>query len=125
MRRALAVTSRSAYAPSARSAALSSGASAAERVQTLGLLLPEPFATRIIEARARLAEDPVLGYISDPPFAHFTLQMADDYDWDGLAGALAEFARQQAPLAIRTVGLLTVTGASTGITLEPYRDDRL
>ncbi len=95
------------------------------RMQTLGLLLPEPFAGRVVDARARLAEDPVLGLIHDPPFAHFTLQMADDYDWDGLADALARFARQQAPIPIRTVGLLTVTGPSTGITLEPYRDDRL
>jgi 2'-5' RNA ligase len=94
-------------------------------VQTLGLLLPEPFATRVIEARARLAEDPILGRIHDPPFAHFTVQMADDYDSDGLAHALAEFARQREPVPIRTVGLLTVTGPSMGITLEPYRDDRL
>ena len=98
---------------------------AADGVQTLGLLLPEPFATRIIEARARLAEDPILGRIPDPPFAHFTLQMADDYDWGGLAGALADFASQRQPLPIRTVGLLSVTGPSTGITLEPFRDDRL
>jgi 2'-5' RNA ligase len=94
-------------------------------MQTLALLLPEPFAGRVIDARARLAEDPVLGRILDPPFAHFTLQMTEDYDWDGLAEALARFARQEAPIPIRTVGLLTVTGPSTGITLEPYRDDRL
>jgi 2'-5' RNA ligase len=94
-------------------------------MQTLALLLPEPFASRVVEARARLAEDPALGRIQDPPFAHFTLQMADDYDWDGLADALTRFARQQAPIPIRTVGLLAVTGPSTGITVEPYRDDRL
>jgi 2'-5' RNA ligase len=94
-------------------------------MQTLGLLLPEPFAGRVIDARARLAADPLLGRIHDPPFAHFTLQMAEDYDWDGLAEALTGFAREQPPLPIRTVGLLTVTGPSTGITLEPYRDDRL
>jgi hypothetical protein len=52
--------------------------------------------------------------------------MADDYDWDGLAEAVSDFARGQSPIPIRTVGLLTVTGpTSTGITLEPYRDDRL
>jgi 2'-5' RNA ligase len=95
------------------------------RVQTLALLLPEPFASRVVDARAALAEDPALGRIQDPPFAHFTLQMAEDYEWDGLADALARFARQQAPIPIRTVGLLTVTGPSTGITVEPYRDDRL
>jgi 2'-5' RNA ligase len=94
-------------------------------MQTLALLLPEPFAGRVIDARARLAEDPALGRIHDPPFAHFTLQMTDDYDWDGLAEALARFAHQQAPVPIHTVGLLTVTGPSTGITLEPYRDDGL
>ena len=38
---------------------------------------------------------------------------------------LTDFARKQAPIPIRTVGLLTVTGPSTGITLEPYRDERL
>jgi 2'-5' RNA ligase len=89
------------------------------------LLLPEPFAGRIIDARARLAEDPALGRMHDPPFVHFTLQMAEDYDWDRLAEALTSFARQQTPVPIRTVGLLTVTGPSTGITLEPYRDERL
>ena len=94
-------------------------------MQTIALLLPEPFATRVTEARALLAEDPALGSVLDPPFAHFTLQMADDYDWDGLRAALTEFVRGQAPIPIRTVGLLTVTGPSTGITLEPYRDDRL
>ena len=38
---------------------------------------------------------------------------------------MTDFARKQAPIPIRTVGLLTVTGPSTGITLEPYRDERL
>src|SRR6478736_1665886 len=87
--------------------------------------MPEPFAGRVVEARARLSEDPQLGRVLDPPFAHFTLQMVDEYDWDALAPALADFARKQAPIPIRTVGLLTVTGPSTGITLEPYRDERL
>ncbi len=95
-------------------------------MQTLGLHLPQPFAGRVIDARARLAQDPALGRIHDAPFAHFTLQMAEDYDWDGLAPALTRFARQQTPVPIRTVGLLTVTGpSSTGIAVEPYRDDRL
>jgi 2'-5' RNA ligase len=94
-------------------------------VQTLALLLPEPYAGRIVEARAQVAEEPELGRIHDPPFAHFTLQMADDYDWDGLGAALVEFASRHVPISIRTTGLLTVTGRSTGITLEPYRDDSL
>jgi 2'-5' RNA ligase len=94
-------------------------------MQTLGLLLPAEYAQRVIQARAKLADDPALGRILDPPFAHFTLQMAEGYDWSDLEVALTEFARQQAPFQIRTVGLLTVTGPSTGVTLEPYRDDRL
>ena len=94
-------------------------------MQTIGVLFPDEYARRVIQARAKLAEDPALGRILDPPFAHFTLQMADDYDWPGLENALNEFARTQSSFEIRTVGLLTVTGASTGITIEPYRDDRL
>jgi 2'-5' RNA ligase len=94
-------------------------------MQTLGLLLADEYAQRAIQARAKVAADPALGRILDPPFAHFTLQMADDYDWSGLESALTAFARQQAPFQIRTVGLLAVTGPSTGITIEPYRDDRL
>ena len=54
-------------------------------MQTLALLMPEPFAGRVVEARARLSEDPQLGRVLDPPFAHFTLQMVDEYDWDALA----------------------------------------
>src|SRR6476660_3320552 len=94
-------------------------------MQTIGLVLAPAYAQRVIQARAQLAEDPALGRVLDPPFAHFTLQMAADYDWAGLEIALTEFARQQQPVPIRTVGLLTVTGPSTGITVEPYRDDRL
>jgi hypothetical protein len=94
-------------------------------MQTLCLLLPEPYAQRVTEARAKLMADAALGRVHDPPFAHFTLQMADDYDWEGLAPALAAFARQQQPIPIRTVGLLCVTGAYTGVAIEPYRDTRL
>ena len=66
-----------------------------------------------------------MGRVHDAPFAHFTLQMAEDYDWPGLEAALVDFAQRQKPIPIRTVGLLTVTGPSTGIAIEPYRDARL
>lgn len=83
-------------------------------MQSVCSLLPQEFAGRIVDARARLSEDPALGTIYDPPFAHFTHQLAVDYEWDGLASALAQFAKVHKPFEVRTIGILAFTGQGAG-----------
>src|SRR5204863_8921044 len=59
------------------------------------------------------------------PLSHFTLQLGEEYDWQGLASALAGFASQWKPFEIHTVGLLAFTGSGTGIAVAPCKDGRL
>jgi hypothetical protein len=94
-------------------------------MQSVCVVLPGEYTRRVVDARARLAEDPAIGAIYDPPFAHFTFQLAEDYDWDGLAEALGAFARTWQPFSLRTVGLLLHTGDSVGVMVAPYKDRAL
>jgi 2'-5' RNA ligase len=94
-------------------------------VQSVCSVIPAEFNRQIIEARAGLSEDPLLGAIYDPPFAHFTHQLVEDYDWGGLENALAEFADKHPPFEARSIGLLCATGEDTGITVGVYRSPEL
>ena len=95
-------------------------------MQSVCSLLPLEFATQIVDARAALSEDPTIGAIYDPPFAHFTHQLAEEYDWDGLSAALAEFAARAKPFAARTVGLLSFSGEqSYGVLAAVHRSPEL
>ena len=94
-------------------------------MQSVCSVIPAAFNSQVIEARAGLSEDPLLGAIYDPPFAHFTHQLAEDYDWEGLEQALREFARTHQPFEARTIGLLCATGEDTGITVGVYRSPAL
>ena len=94
-------------------------------MQSVCTLLPAEYFQRVIDLRASLSEDPTLGAIYDPPFVHFTHQLAEDYDWDGLEQGLAEFAKRQSPFEICTIGLFVFTGNSATITVAPLRDRRL
>jgi hypothetical protein len=91
-------------------------------MQSVCSVIPAEFNQQIVDARADVCEDPLLGAIYDPPFAHFTHQLAEEYDWEGLAPALRDFAARHQPFEARTVGLLVATGEDSGITVEVYRD---
>lgn len=93
--------------------------------QSVCVLLPEEYHQRVIDLRADLSEDPALGAIYDPPFVHFTVQLAPEYDWEGLAVGLAAFARSEKPFAVNTSGLLAFTGGDTGIAISVRRDAAL
>src|SRR5439155_26327100 len=93
-------------------------------MQSVCTLLPaEPF-RRVVGLRATLSTDAALGAIYDPPFVHVTLQLAEEYDWQGLASALAAFANRWRPFEVSTVGLLTFTGTGSTITIAPRKDQR-
>jgi 2'-5' RNA ligase len=94
-------------------------------LQSVCALLPLDHAERIVGLRSSLCEDPAVGAISDPPFVHFTLQLAEEYDWHGLASALAGFAKECPPFELTTVGLLAFTGTGTTIAVAPRKDHRL
>lgn len=94
-------------------------------MQSVCSVIPAEFNQQVVDARALLCEDPLLGAIYDPPFAHFTHQLAEDYDWDGLERALRDFASTRQPFAARTIGLLVATGEDTGITVGVYRSREL
>jgi hypothetical protein len=94
-------------------------------MQSVCSVIPAEFNRQVIEARAELSEDPLLGAIFDPPFAHFTHQLAEEYDWDGLEVALRDFAAAHEPFEARTIGLLVATGEDTGITVGVYRSAEL
>ncbi len=94
-------------------------------MQSVCLLVSEEQARKAVDLRASLSEHPSLGAIYDPPFVHCTLQLADEYDWDRLASALALLAKDWQPFTWRTVGLLVFTGDSAVIAVAPYRDQRL
>jgi 2'-5' RNA ligase len=95
-------------------------------MQSICTLLPDELTTLVAEARALVAEEPSIGSIYDPPFAHFTLQLAEDYEWPRLEEALTQFARQEQPFEVRTVGLLTLGNGSTSeLLIAPYLDENL
>ncbi len=94
-------------------------------MQSVCSVLPGEEWQQVIDARALACEDPVLGAIYDPPFAHFTHQLAEEYDWDGLAGALAAFAKQHRPFEVRTTGLQVFSGGDTGPLVTVYRSKQL
>jgi 2'-5' RNA ligase len=85
-------------------------------------LLPTEYFNRVVDARALVSEDPLLGAIYDPPFAHFTHQLAEEYDWEGLTEALHDFALSHKPFEARVAGVRASTGRSTGIGLGVSRD---
>jgi hypothetical protein len=94
-------------------------------LQSVCSVIPVEFNRQIVDARADLSEDPLLGAIYDPPFAHFTHQLAEDYDWEGLEAALVQFASTHQAFEARTIGLLCATGEDTGITVGVYRSPEL
>ena len=93
-------------------------------IQFVCALVPAEYAQRVVALRAALSSDPVLGAIYDPPFVHCTLQLAEEYDWDGLTGALADFARNWQPFEVATNGLFAFTGKATAIAIAPGKDRR-
>ena len=92
-------------------------------MQSICTLLPEDLATKVAEARAVMAEEPSIGRFYDPPFAHFTLQLAEDYDWPQLEAALTEFTRNEEPFQAKTVGLFI--GGHGDVAIGPYLDETL
>ena len=94
-------------------------------MQSICTLLPDDLAMKVVAARAILAEEPTIGAIYDPPFAHFTLQLAEDYDWDGLAEALKDFAAREEPFEARTLGLLLWGQSGLDVAVMPHLDDPL
>jgi 2'-5' RNA ligase len=95
-------------------------------MQSICSLLPEPFAQHVLGARAIAAEEPSIGAIYDPPFSHITLQLAEEYDWDGLTKALAAFAAKEEPFEAEAVGLLVFSnGDIADIAVLPHLSEQL
>jgi hypothetical protein len=91
-------------------------------MQSVCTLVPVEYARRVVDLRATVCEDPVLGAIYDPPFVHCTLQLAEEYDWPGITAALASFAPRWKPFEVPTIGLFAFTGAGTTIAVAPYKN---
>ena len=90
-------------------------------MQSVCTLLPEEFEQRIVAARAQMADEPSIGAIYDPPFAHFTQQLAEEYDWDGLTAAIAAFAAKEQPFEAKTLGLwVGGNGENVDVAVMPY-----
>lgn len=94
-------------------------------MQTVCTRLPEPYWSQVLDYRAKLAEDPLLAALVDPPTAHLSHVLAEDLDWEGLEPALAEFAWSQKPFELRSSGLICFTGESTFIVIRVLKDRRL
>src|SRR5687767_1894334 len=92
-------------------------------MQSICTLLPENLAAKVAEARAIMAEEPSIGRLYDPPFAHFTLQLAEDYDWPRLEAALTEFTRNEKPFEASTIGLLL--WGNGDVAVAPYLSEEL
>jgi 2'-5' RNA ligase len=86
-------------------------------------MLPEDLAAKVAEARALMSEEPSIGRFYDPPFAHFTLQLAEDYDWPRLEAALTEFTRKETPFEAKTIGLLIWSNGDVAV--APYNSEEL
>ena len=63
-------------------------------MQSVSAVIADPYVRRVVDARAAVCDEPAIGQIYDPPFAHFTIQLAEDYDWAGLQEALARSSRR-------------------------------
>jgi 2'-5' RNA ligase len=94
-------------------------------MQSICSVIPSEFNQQVVDARAELSQDSLLGAIYDPPFAHFTHNLAEDYDWEGLEKALRDFARAHQPFEARTFGLLSFTGDDVAIAIGVYRSPEL
>jgi 2'-5' RNA ligase len=94
-------------------------------MQSVCALIPFEYFQRVVDLRAAVCEEPAIGAIYDPPFVHFTLQLAEEYDWEGLAAALESFAAGWKPFELTTIGLLVFTGKITGVAVAPYKDRSL
>jgi 2'-5' RNA ligase len=94
-------------------------------MQSICTLLPEDLRRKVVEARAILSEEPSIGAIYDPPFAHFTLQLAEDYEWDGLAEALQKLAADVEPFQAQTLGLLLWGNSGLDFAAMPHADEGL
>lgn len=94
-------------------------------MQSVCGLVSSDYFRQVVDLRASLCEDPAIGAIYDPPFVHFTLQLAEEYDWQGMERALTALAKDLKPFEMRTVGLLAFTGNGTGIAVAPYKDRQL
>ena len=92
-------------------------------MQSVCTLLPDDLAAKVTEARAIMSEEPSIGRLYDPPFAHFTLQLAEDYDWPRLEAALTEFTRNEQPFEARTIGLLV--WGNGDVAVAPYLSEEL
>jgi 2'-5' RNA ligase len=87
--------------------------------------LPEPFWQHVLDLRTELGKDPVIGAIFDPPTVHCSHVLAEDFDWEGLEPALADFASRQKPFDLRTGGVLCFTGGNSTIVINVLKDQRL
>src|SRR4051812_43684088 len=95
-------------------------------MQSICTMLPEDLASKVAEARALMSEEPSIGRFYDPPFAHFTLQLAEDYDWPRLEAALTEFTHDEKPFEARTTGLAVWSGnGESGVAITPYLSEEL
>ena len=94
-------------------------------MQSICALFPDEFFQRVVNLRAELCEDPLLGAIYDPPFVHMTLQLAEEYDWPGLESELGQLTERRQPFDVRTIGLLAFTGRGASIAISPYKDQQL
>jgi 2'-5' RNA ligase len=92
-------------------------------MQSICTILPEDLAEKVAEARAMMSEEPSIGRFYDPPFAHFTLQLAEDYDWPRLEAALSEFTRNETPFEAKTIGLLL--WGNGDVAVAPYLSEEL
>ena len=90
-------------------------------MQSVCTLVPEEFEQRIVAARVRMAEEPSIGAIYDPPFAHLTQPLAEEYDWEGLTAATAAFAAEEEPFEVKTLGLwVGGNGGNVDVAVIPY-----
>jgi 2'-5' RNA ligase len=63
--------------------------------------------------------------ISVTPFPHFSYQIANDYDWDRVAGVLREICTNTKPFDVHTAGLALFTGESPVIYVPVVRSAEL
>ncbi|MSQ09568.1 MAG: hypothetical protein EXR52_00970 [Dehalococcoidia bacterium] len=94
-------------------------------MQSVCSLLPSEYAERVVEARARLSGLPAIGAIYDPPFAHFTHQLAEEYDWEGLRQAPGAQAKREKPISVRTSGVLLFSGEELSLAVAVFRSQQL
>ena len=95
-------------------------------MQSVCTLLPEEFEQQVVAARALVAEEPSIGAIYDPPFAHITHQLAEEYDWEGLGAAIAAFAAKEQPFEAKTMGLwVGGNGEQADVAVIPYASEQM